>query len=1119
MKEFDSTRMADLMQTLESLGKAQQVSFVLNFLEAIGELEREVRSTLLLLARGSRVLDRPRLSIKELELEWEFDIQADQERDGIETVRMVTELDARSMQQAPVSESFLFHKSIRRVELECSCQANRRELCKHRVASLIYLRQQLSRCSAPEALGWIRECVSDGTEIGRQVVELLSGLRAPPTENSPSRLQWRISPSRRSYLGYPVSIQGYLQKQKKGGGWTKGRAVRSYSEAMDDQLISEPQDRTIAVLLESNGNSYSADVAWSQWELLNLLVGHPNVVLDEDPEWRVDVQIGKLTFQLQTDGQVYRPAVMVEGIRVDGLDELFTVRALYGEQCGGVLYDARNRRLWLVPLTERQWALMRETARALRRKVAFDTETAEQLADCLVDLVDRQEQVDIQLPSELAGPEQPLLPVIEVHMQPTDRALLQISLRVACSATLHPPVPGLPPETLRLVTPAGRFQLIRSLADESAVADRLATDLELGRLNFDGPYTWLAEDQDTVLDLLERIEQLGPNRPEVCWPRSNPLKLVGEVMPQKIQVQLKSQRDWFGIEGQVELSGLQIPFAELLAALRGGRRFVPLGDGQFAKLSEELRQRLTVLADLSTGDGGELRFSKAATPLVRQSLGADITIEVDQRWQQMLDRLDQVNQLNPKLPAGLNAELREYQQHGFAWLTRLSHLGLGGCLADDMGLGKTVQALGVLLDRAPQGAALVVAPTSVGINWQRETERFAPELKAHLYREHDRQHLVESAGPGDLVITSYQLLQRDAERFGSRHWHTLVLDEAQYIKNFQTKTAQAVRQLDIDWPLALTGTPLENHLGELWGLMRVISPGLLGSWERFRKMFAEPIERGKDRDRLGTLSRIVQPFVLRRTKREVLQELPPRTEIVRTTELSEAERQKYDAARLAALSELAAVGPDGNPQQQRIRVLAWLTKLRQLACHPRLVDARWSKSSAKLDLFIEIVQELREGDHRALVFSQFVQHLSLIRAALDARGISYQYLDGQTPTAKRQEAIDRFQAGEGDLFLISLKAGGTGLNLTEADYVLHLDPWWNPAVEDQATDRAHRIGQRRSVTVYRLVAKDTIEEQILAMHEQKRELIAGVLDGSDRAARMSTDDLIQLIRISSVNSR
>jgi SNF2 family DNA or RNA helicase len=417
-----------------------------------------------------------------------------------------------------------------------------------------------------------------------------------------------------------------------------------------------------------------------------------------------------------------------------------------------------------------------------------------------------------------------------------------------------------------------------------------------------------------------------------------------------------------------------------------------------------------------------------------------------------------------------------------------------------------------LVDRADGGPALVVAPTSVGDNWVRETERFAPTLNAHLYRDSDRDELIKSAGESDLIIVSYQLLQRDAKRFASRSWNTLVLDEAQFIKNSQTKTSQAVRGIDADWRIGLSGTPLENHLGELWSLFRTISPGLLGSWDRFRNRFADPIERHKDDERRQSLARLVRPFILRRTKDKVLKELPPRTEITLKAELSKAERKKYEDTRIAALSELNGTGGDEQAGQQRIRTLAWLTRLRQLACHPKLVDKSWKKSSAKLDLLMSLIEELREGEHRALVFSQFVKHLTVIRESLDELGIEYQYLDGATPAKERQRRVDAFQDGEGELFLISLKAGGTGLNLTGADYVIHLDPWWNPAVEDQATDRAHRIGQERPVTVYRLVAEGTIEEQILELHADKRELVASVLDGTDRAARMNTDDLIRLIK-------
>jgi SNF2 family DNA or RNA helicase len=370
---------------------------------------------------------------------------------------------------------------------------------------------------------------------------------------------------------------------------------------------------------------------------------------------------------------------------------------------------------------------------------------------------------------------------------------------------------------------------------------------------------------------------------------------------------------------------------------------------------------------------------------------------------------------------------------------------MGGCLADDMGLGKTVQTLAALIDRAEEGPALVIAPTSVGFNWVRECERFAPTLRPILYRETDRDEVLANLRGGDVLIVSYGLLLRDVEKLANIEWGTLVLDEAQKIKNAVTKSAQAVRQIEARWRLALTGTPLENHLGELWSIFRSVCPGLLGSWERFRERFAEPIERQKDPHRRRALSRLIRPFILRRTKSEVLEELPQRTEMIRTAEMTKAERQRYEAARLAALADLTGIGDDdggkraGN-KDRRFEVLAALTRLRQLACHPKLVDDEWPGGSAKLELFMEIVEELRESGHRALVFSQFTSHLALIREALDATGIKYLYLDGQTPPKERERRVDAFQHGEGELVLISLKAGGTGLNLTAADYVIRLRP-------------------------------------------------------------------------------
>ena len=370
----------------------------------------------------------------------------------------------------------------------------------------------------------------------------------------------------------------------------------------------------------------------------------------------------------------------------------------------------------------------------------------------------------------------------------------------------------------------------------------------------------------------------------------------------------------------------------------------------------------------------------------------------------------------------------------------------------------------------------------------------------------------DSVGPGDVVICSYGLALRDAEALQSVAWGTLVLDEAQFIKNARSKTAQAIRDLHADWKVALTGTPIENHLAELWSIFRAISPGLFGSWQAFRKKFATPIERNNDDERRQALAETIRPFVLRRTKEEVLEDLPSRTETTLHVELSPEERRRYDEMRLAALGELDELVGLPDTEDHRFRILAILTRLRQLACHVGLVDESWDGPSAKLELLLQTVHELIDEGHRALIFSQFTSFLAKIRETLQEAGVSFQYLDGTTPAKRRQEAVDAFQQGDADLFLISLKAGGTGLNLTAADYVIHMDPWWNPAVEDQATDRAHRIGQTRPVMVYRMVARGTIEERILDLHREKRDLVESIMDGTQSAARLSTQELVELIR-------
>lgn len=1107
------------MTNLAQLDPPKATGLIVHILQAIAQLEKKIRPQQLLMARYYSTNDLPRLKRAESTLQWDFELQGVSPVRGQYNTSILFDLDTRHL-SASVDDPSV--RVVRQLSAQCSCTEEIKP-CVHQIFCLHFLRRNLSQKSTDDAMQWMESCITDGRHAGKKFVESLDYLKIPdvePSDDEPqererlTRIQWRIA-----FTQHSVRINPYLQTMRKRGGWNKGRLVRESLDTVDETTLSHPADRTLVLLLQAAEESYRGQTPRMIRECFKLLYDHPNVTLDDENQTPIRIRECPLEVRVEEESEIYRPSVFQGDYQIVSTKDAAncSIGAINNNESVMFRLDREQRCILVSTLDQKMKRLIDDLQMAERREAVFDQETAERFAD-LVAAAANPLQVQINLPERLAGPEQPLEPNIELHLSPFGKESLMVSLRVACDLVREAPVPGMEPDRLRVATAAGRFQLLRALEEEAMRADEIAGVLELGRLSYESPYTWIAETPDESLDLIQRIQQLGEDAPTVCWPKSQPMRIIGEITPQRLQVRLTSQRDWFGVEGVAQLEGLEIPLAELLAALRGGRRFVPLGDGQFAMISEQLRQRLNSIQDVSTTESGQIRVSRAATAVIEEALGTDITFEADSSWRDALDRLRTAKTLQPKVPANLMADLREYQKSGYSWLARLAHWGIGGCLADDMGLGKTVQTLGILIDRSSKGAALIIAPTSVGSNWQREAERFAPSLKPKLYREHDRQTLIDSAGPGDLIITSYQLLQRDVERFTARSWYTLVLDEAQFIKNFQTKTAQAVRQLDADWRIALSGTPLENHLGELWSLMRTVSPGLLGSWDRFRKNFAEPIERQGNRDRLQALGRVVRPFILRRTKKEVLSELPERTEVVRYAELSTEERKKYDAARMAAINELTQPEGEEGEAQMRIRVLAWLTRLRQLSCHPALVDKRWTESSAKLDLFMEIVEELREGEHRALVFSQFVQHLSLLREALDKAGVTYQYLDGSTPAAKRQEAVDRFQAGEGDLFLISLKAGGTGLNLTAADYVIHMDPWWNPAVEDQATDRAHRIGQQRAVTVYRLVAKDTIEQQILALHADKRELISGVLDGADRAGRMSTDELVSLIRLSQVES-
>jgi SNF2 family DNA or RNA helicase len=449
-------------------------------------------------------------------------------------------------------------------------------------------------------------------------------------------------------------------------------------------------------------------------------------------------------------------------------------------------------------------------------------------------------------------------------------------------------------------------------------------------------------------------------------------------------------------------------------------------------------------------------------------------------------------------PEGFALQLRPYQMEGLAWLQFLRQQELAGILADDMGLGKTAQTLAHLLLEKQAGRmdrpSLVVLPTSLIFNWKREAERFAPQLKMLSLHGKERAEHFPLIAEHDVVLTTYPLLWRDEDALLEHNYHLLILDEAQTVKNVSSQAAQVVRRLNARHRLCLTGTPLENHLGELWAQFDFLLPGLLGDLKGFTKTWRTPIEKHGNKLRRDLLAQRVKPFIMRRRKEDVATELPPKTLIVRTVELEGTQRDLYETVRIAMDQRVREEIAEKGFARSHIIILDALLKLRQVCCDPRLLkltSAKKVKEHAKLDLLMEMLPELVSEGRRILVFSQFTSMLELIEEELAKEKLNYVKLTGDTQN--REEVVRQFQDGEVPIFLISLKAGGVGLNLTTADTVIHYDPWWNPAVENQATDRAHRLGQTKNVFVYKLVVAGSIEEKILALQEKKAELAAGIL--------------------------
>ena len=639
----------------------------------------------------------------------------------------------------------------------------------------------------------------------------------------------------------------------------------------------------------------------------------------------------------------------------------------------------------------------------------------------------------------------------------------------------------------------GPFRLVRDFEAEKAAFRPVEEAMSDSEAWFDGRCSWRVRGLDEAVVVVENLKKLS-SAIEIEWRKGRRLRVSRPRF--SLESSGGERNGWFRVRGTFMLEdGRVMDVMKILDAMKAGgdgSGYVRLGDGDYVKLTREMQRQFAALASAGRENDGAYEIPRGAIPMLQAVFGGE-GVELPAAMAKAADVVRKALESDPEPPRTFQAQLRPYQLEGYKWLSRLASCGFGACLADDMGLGKTVQIITLLLERAKDGPSLVVAPASVCGNWRNEIRRFAPTLEPVMAIEDKKG--VAKAGPRAVVLTSYGYLLFHENEFAKKQWNGLVLDEAQAIKNESAKRTRAVKGFKAKFRVAATGTPVENKLLELWSIFDFLNTGLLGTADGFETSNRESVKR------------LVRPLILRRLKGDVLDDLPAKTEVTRFVELDQKERAGYEACRLKALADV----DKADKKHKLAMLLTGLTRLRRFCCNPSLVVGGNGLASAKINALAELMEELRDGGHRALVFSQFTDYLAIVRKMVEGKGWSMQYLDGATPLKERGRRVDAFQNGEGDFFLISLKAGGTGLNLTAADYVIILDPWWNPAVESQAADRAHRIGQRRPVTIYRLIAKDTVEEQVLALHNTKRLLAADILDDTSSSS-LSSEMLMGLLK-------
>jgi superfamily II DNA or RNA helicase len=900
-----------------------------------------------------------------------------------------------------------------------------------------------------------------------------------------TRIWWQIKAGPDGLL---LSVDPHAQKMGLRG-WGALKPV-TLGEMYNSSGASD-RDRSIYQDCQSrarNGATSGLALKANVAAIADALIGHPFVCLAEAPGVPVEIRPAEPEVEVAKGARGWRialtpalPAVQPTPRALLLKDEPGTVRL--------VRFGPEHLRI----------------AAVLKAGLSLPPEARQQvlqLVDGLSQISSVQHDFDEQI--------QPGDPSVRVQLRTSGAGVVHVVLAVA---PFGPAGPRHPPGTGRVFVSAqlvGERQTVRrDLEVETEHLERLiAACPSLTQETRTTFASWTVTEPVQALSLLEELQATGAH---IDWSgRQLKVKNVGL---SSLRVRIRSAAEWVTVSGELALNENEVvSLQELVQAAGSKSRFFQIAEDRFLSLTEELRERVAALQAVGeNGAQGSLKVPALAAPWLADVFdGSDF--QTDQEFRASLEAMSAAQSFAAQVPAEFNGTLRPYQVEAFTFLMRLGEARLGAVLADDMGLGKTPTTLAVLLARAHLGPALVIAPTSLSGNWQAEAARFAPTLRIRaLATADDREALIHEAGPGDVILSPYGIAQRTNSALAARNWASIVYDEGTWLKNAAAKRTQAAFELRADFRVVLTGTPIENRLGELWALMRLCVPGLLGPLAKFQARFATPIERNRDEGANRVLKHLIRPFIIRRTKAQVLAELPPRTEKVLRIELSDKERAFYEATRRHVLERAQDAMLQG---ASRLSILAGLTKLRQAACDPRLISPEMPEG-AKVTAFMDLVRSLIDNGHRTLVFSQFTSMLALVRQALDGQKLPYLYLDGATPSAQRTALVSEFQSGTAPLFLSSLKAGGVGLTLTAADFVVILDPWWAAAAEVQAADRAHRIGQTKAVTVYRLIAAGTIEEQVMALQADKLRLAESVLDDGAAGAPvkvLSPAELIELMR-------